>query len=144
MKSISCRAYNQCALGEVPQKRESSTAMYLTSSSLCPVTNLQLKRAMWKQSESKAKFQPYYPYCNNREHLLGTCPQVKKITTSQLKDWLVTNDKCFKCARYQPTNVCTLKEACNSCQQLHLTVLHNIALETSSYTSKVLMVHVAS
>ena len=49
--------------------------------------------------KSKNKFQPYCPYCNSKGHFLGSCPRVKKLTQPQLKAWLTSGERRYKCAR---------------------------------------------
>lgn len=80
----------------------------------------------------KPKFQPFCPYCNNKDHFLGTCPKVK-FSPSELRTWKEKNDRCYRCARCHRPDKCTLKKPCNICNELHLTILHSFARQLATH-----------
>ncbi len=76
------------------------------------------------------KFQPYCPYCNNKDHFLNSCSKFKLLTTEQILKWITEGKRCWKCGRAHPADNCTLKRACRTCKELHLTILHEAAQQT--------------
>ncbi len=55
------------------------------------------------------KFQPYCPYCNNKDHFLNSCSKFKLLTTEQILKWITEGKRCWKCGRAHPADNCTLK-----------------------------------
>ncbi|XP_038071933.1 uncharacterized protein LOC119740637 [Patiria miniata] len=85
----------------------------------------------------KYKPQPYCPFCDNKEHYLGGCPQLKKLNTDQIVSWIQDKGRCWKCGRAHKPDECTLKKPCHTCKQVHLTVLHDAAHKTTSHVFRV-------
>lgn len=79
-----------------------------------------------KEGKAKAKAKAYCPYCNNSEHYLSQCNAVSKLSTDQLKQWIQTNKRCWRCARTHQAAQCNLKKPCNLCQGKHLQALHEV------------------
>ena len=116
-----------------PGRRATPTTMYLSNTAAVESQpEVQPSQGKGTTISGKPKFQPFCPYCNNKEHFLGTCPKVREFTTSQLRTWLERNDRCYRCARCHKPDKCTLKKPCNICKELHLTILHNIAHQVST------------
>lgn len=71
---------------------------------------------------------PYCPYCNIRDHFLGSCEEFKKLPKSDILKWTKEKDRCHRCGRRHKADKCTLKKTCNVCKELHLTILHDANL----------------
>lgn len=74
----------------------------------------------------KGRTKPYCPFCENEEHLLSQCTQVRKLSREQLTEWMKANKRCWRCARSHQAAQCDLKRPCNLCQGKHLVVLHEV------------------
>ncbi|XP_077374267.1 uncharacterized protein LOC144016825 [Festucalex cinctus] len=110
--------------------KERSTPVLLTAKEECP-----------HPKPAKPKPQPYCPHCDNKEHYLNSCENFKKLTPSQITQWIKDGNRCWKCGRSHPVENCNLKRPCKVCQEQHLTVLHDSIHETSN---AVLVVNPAS
>ena len=114
-------------------RRAAPTTMYLSNTATVESQpDVQQSCGRGTIIHGKPKFQPFCPYCNNKEHFLGTCPKVKEFSPSQLRTWIEKNDRCYRCARCHKPDNCTLKKPCNICKELHLTILHNIVPQPST------------
>ncbi len=87
--------------------------------------------ALQRQTKSKppSKIQPFCPYCNSKDHFLNACPKFKLLTTEQIVQWISKEKRCWKCGRTHTPDSCTLKRTCTTCKELHLTILHDPALQ---------------
>ncbi|XP_073731871.1 uncharacterized protein [Misgurnus anguillicaudatus] len=94
-----------------------------------------------QKSYTPSKIQPYCPYCNNKEHFLNACPTFKTMNTEQITQWISKEKRCWKCGRKHTSDSCTLKRTCSTCKELHLTILHDAALQIQQ---SVLLVNVPS
>lgn len=109
------------------------TMMYLSNTaSVESQPDIQQNCGRGMTSPGKPKFHPFCPYCNHKDHFLGTCPKVKEFSPSQVRTWIEKNDRCYRCARYHKPEKCTLRKPCNLCKEMHLTILHNIAHQLST------------
>ncbi|XP_076135495.1 uncharacterized protein LOC143118304 [Alosa pseudoharengus] len=123
------------AVQKIQGRKGTPTTMYLSNTATVESQpSVQQGRGKRMTIFGKPKFQPFCPYCNNNDHFLGTCPKVKEFSPSELRTWIEKNDRCYRCARCHKPDKCTLKKPCNTCKELHLTILHGIAhqLSTSS------------
>ncbi|XP_026053029.1 uncharacterized protein LOC113039346 [Carassius auratus] len=76
--------------------------------------------------ENKVKIKAYCPYCENADHFLSQCVNFQQLTTEQVKQWIQTNKRCWKCGRAHLSAQCNLKKPCNKCRGKHLLILHDI------------------
>ncbi|KAI7812768.1 hypothetical protein IRJ41_008898 [Triplophysa rosa] len=76
------------------------------------------------------KFQPYCPYCSSKDHFLNSCSTFKLLNMEQIMKWITDGKRCWKCGRTHSSDNCTLKRGCKSCKELHLTILHEAALQS--------------
>lgn len=114
-------------------RKVTPTTMYLSNTATVESQpSVQGGRGKGMTILGKPKFQPFCPYCNNNDHFLGTCPKVKEFSPSELRTWIEKNDRCYRCARCHKPDKCTLKKPCNTCHELHLTILHNIARQLAT------------
>ncbi|XP_058625394.1 uncharacterized protein LOC131536472 [Onychostoma macrolepis] len=81
------------------------------------------------KSKPPSKIQPFCPYCNTKDHFLNACPKFKILTTEQIIQWISKEKRCWKCGRTHNPDSCTLKRTCTNCKELHLTILHDAALQ---------------
>ncbi|KAJ8381811.1 hypothetical protein SKAU_G00025890 [Synaphobranchus kaupii] len=77
-------------------------------------------------AKDKAKSKAYCAYCESTEHYLSQCSDIIKLSKDQLKEWILVNKRCWRCARKHQAAQCTLKKPCNLCQGKHLLALHEI------------------
>ena len=59
---------------------------------------------------------PYCPYCDNGEHYLGGCPELKKLNIDQIVSWIQDKGRCWKCGRAHKPDDCTLRKPCHTCK----------------------------
>ncbi|KAI2657497.1 hypothetical protein H4Q32_008840 [Labeo rohita] len=81
------------------------------------------------KSKTPSKIQPFCPYCSTKDHFLNACPKFKILTTEQIVQWISNEKRCWKCGRTHTPDRCTLKRTCTNCKELHLTILHDAALQ---------------
>ena len=81
--------------------------------------------------QEKVKPKPYCPHCNVRDHLLGSCIEFKKLSKNDVLKWINEKEICNKCGRLHKIDKCTLKRPCNTCKDIHLTILHDFNVNTS-------------
>ncbi|XP_055008882.1 uncharacterized protein LOC129408678 [Boleophthalmus pectinirostris] len=89
--------------------------------------------------KARPTVKPYCPYCDIREHYLSLCPKFKSLSTAEVAAW-IKDRGCWRCGRNHTPETCTLKKLCNTCKQLHLTILHDVS---QPEPKKVLMVGTA-
>lgn len=79
-------------------------------------------------SKRRERFKPYCLCCpTNQDHYLNACTEFVKLTTEEKDAWTKDKGKCWKCQRgHRPEN-CTLKKLCSTCNEQHLTMLHEVA-----------------
>ncbi|XP_069378750.1 uncharacterized protein [Paralichthys olivaceus] len=83
-------------------------------------------------ANSTIKPKPYCPYCNIRDHFLGSCAEFKKLTMTDIEKWISEKGRCTKCGRTHKMDKCTLKRPCNVCKEIHLTILHDLHISKSA------------
>lgn len=77
------------------------------------------------RAKTIAKYKPYCPHCENKEHFLNNCDNFKKLSTCQVVKWIRDGKRCFRCGRNHAVEDCNLKRPCKVCKELHLTILHD-------------------
>ncbi len=90
--------------------------------------------APWKGPVSQikpAKVKRYCPFCDKTEHYLSQCASFAKLTTDQVRTWIRSNNRCWRCARAHHAAHCDLKKPCNLCQGIHLRPLHEVNVSPS-------------
>ncbi|XP_051793979.1 uncharacterized protein LOC127530664 isoform X2 [Acanthochromis polyacanthus] len=78
----------------------------------------------------KARSRVYCPFCENSEHFLNQCSDLKKLTKDQITDWIRTKRRCWRCGRSHQAAQCDLKKPCGLCKGKHLEVLHEVNVRT--------------
>ncbi|KAK7916727.1 hypothetical protein WMY93_012488 [Mugilogobius chulae] len=124
-----------------PQKKPQghSSTVYYNTESQARVTHPDPVSSSKPTPKAKPSFKPYCPYCDQREHYLSLCPKFKTLSTAEIAAW-IKDRGCWRCGRNHSPEACTLKKPCNTCKQLHLTVLHEVS---QPEPKKVLMVSAA-
>ncbi|KAK7881024.1 hypothetical protein WMY93_030613 [Mugilogobius chulae] len=71
-------------------------------------------------------------FCKSTEHYLSQCTEIVQRSPDDIRKWLERSKRCCNCGRtsHQP-EACTLKKPCSECQEIHLSVLHNVAKSNS-------------
>ncbi|XP_022103013.1 uncharacterized protein LOC110985885 [Acanthaster planci] len=88
--------------------------------------NDQISSVSKSAGSGKKPFKKVCPFCKN-DHWLSRCGEFGKLTTEEKIKWLKDGRRCWQCARlHREGQNCDLKKACRECDQLHLTVLHNL------------------
>ncbi|XP_073722599.1 uncharacterized protein [Misgurnus anguillicaudatus] len=77
------------------------------------------------------KVKRYCPFCDKAEHYLSQCESFAKLTSDQVKTWIRSNNRCWRCARTHHAAQCDLKKPCNICQAIHLRPLHDVNVSSS-------------
>ncbi|XP_073718868.1 uncharacterized protein [Misgurnus anguillicaudatus] len=138
-----------------PQKSKSAN-VYITNRQVTsePPHSPDTPSAYHKPGQSSTKkrerFKPYCPYCSNQEHYLSACTEFAKLNTTEKANWIKEKNKCWRCGRGHKPETCTLKKPCSTCNDQHLIVLHEVALQanqsvlTVSTTSSMVYVGQAS
>lgn len=75
---------------------------------------------------TKAQPKSFCPYCDKNDHYLSQCDTFKSFNKQQIKDWIQTNHRCWRCGRAHPAAKCTLKKPCSICKGRHLQILHEV------------------
>ncbi|KAK7945263.1 hypothetical protein WMY93_000991 [Mugilogobius chulae] len=111
-----------------PQKKPQghSSTVYYNTESQARVTHPDPVSSSKPTPKAKPSFKPYCPYCDTREHYLSLCPKFKTLSTAEIAAW-IKDRGCWRCGRNHSPEACTLKKPCNTCKQLHLTVLHEVS-----------------
>jgi len=52
-------------------------------------------------NKHRGKAKPYCLLCDNAEHYLSQCMEVTELSKEQLKEWIQTNRRCWRCTRPQ-------------------------------------------
>ena len=68
----------------------------------------------------------YCPYCDSQGHTLVQCKDFNQLTTDQKRRWIKMGKRCWRCGRNHFARDCDLKRRCQHCNQVHLTVLHDL------------------
>ncbi|XP_067260302.1 uncharacterized protein [Chanodichthys erythropterus] len=74
----------------------------------------------------------YCPFCDASEHYLSQCASFAQLTPDQVKTWIRSHDRCWRCARSHHAARCDLKKPCSLCRGLHLRSLHDVNVSPSS------------
>ncbi|KAK3544493.1 hypothetical protein QTP86_013149 [Hemibagrus guttatus] len=77
------------------------------------------------------KVKRYCPFCDKTEHYLSQCASFTKLTSDQVRTWIHSNNRCWRCARAHHATQCNLKKPCNICQGTHLRPLHEVNVNPS-------------
>ncbi|KAK3517614.1 hypothetical protein QTP70_013100 [Hemibagrus guttatus] len=77
------------------------------------------------------KVKRYCPFCDKTEHYLSQCASFTKLTSDQVRTWIHSNNRCWRCARAHHATQCNLKKPCNICQGTHLRPLHEVYVNPS-------------
>lgn len=117
----------------VPFRPKEKSTSFLYSAEANSAWQGQLK------SRNPFKIQPFCPYCNSKDHFLNACTKFKTLTTDQIVQWISKEKRCWKCGRNHTPDSCNLKRTCTNCKELHLTIMHDAALQIQK---SVLMVNV--
>lgn len=83
------------------------------------------------QRNNVDKTKPYCPYCNVRDHFLGSCLDLRKLSKNDIMQWIKEKERCTKCGRTHKDK-CTLKKSFYTCKELHLTIVHDIHVNKST------------
>ena len=76
--------------------------------------------------KGKRKFVRKCPRCQE-DHWLSGCSEFKALASEERMRWIKEGHRCWKCARqHKQGQECDLRKTCMECNQLHLTVLHNL------------------
>ena len=76
--------------------------------------------------KGKRKFVRKCPRCQE-DHWLSGCSEFKALASEEHMRWIKEGHRCWKCARqHKQGQECDLRKTCMECNQLHLTVLHNL------------------
>lgn len=78
-----------------------------------------------------AKMKCYCPFCDETEHYLSQCASFTKLTSDQVRTWIHSNNRCWRCARAHHATQCELKKSCNIFQGTHLRTLHEVNVNPS-------------
>ncbi|XP_056121116.1 uncharacterized protein LOC130099439 [Rhinichthys klamathensis goyatoka] len=73
-----------------------------------------------------SKVKRYCPFCDQTEHYLSQCASFSKLNSDQVRTWIRSNNRCWRCARAHHAAQCDLKKPCNLCQGTHLRPLHEV------------------
>ncbi|XP_057688209.1 uncharacterized protein LOC130913548 [Corythoichthys intestinalis] len=111
---------------ERPNVRNDSRTAKQTVSVLHGAGESAVYPSQSKANKVKSKSNAYCAYCESNEHYLSQCTEVAKLSKEQLKEWIQTNKRCWRCARAHLAVHCTLKKPCSRCQGKHLLALHEI------------------
>ena len=71
-------------------------------------------------------------FCNSAQHHISNCADFKKLTTDETASWIKDKSRCWKCARSHKIDDCNLKKICHTCNNLHLTCLHDAVQKGAS------------
>ncbi|XP_067287597.1 uncharacterized protein [Pseudorasbora parva] len=74
----------------------------------------------------------YCPFCDASKHYLSQCASFAQLSTDQVKTWIRSHDRCWRCARSHHAARCDLKKPCSLCHGLHLRSLHDVNVSPSS------------
>ncbi|KAK3542977.1 hypothetical protein QTP70_008513 [Hemibagrus guttatus] len=88
----------------------------------------------WKGPVSQTKpvkVKRYCPFCDKTEHYLRQCASFTKLTSDQVRTWICSNNRCWRCTRAHHASQCDLKKPCNICQGTHLRPLHEVYVNPS-------------
>lgn len=111
------------------QKERATSLVYNTSESTSTLT---------QQSKSRNKLNPFCPYCTSKEHFLNSCTEFKNLSKDQILMWIKDGQRCWKCGRTHSPDACTLKKPCKTCEEQHLTILHDVVQQCQ----EILMINV--
>ena len=67
----------------------------------------------------------FCPFCENSEHFLNQCSDLKRLTKDQITEWIRTK-RCWRCGRSHQAAQCNLRKPCGLCKGKHLQVLHEV------------------
>ncbi len=103
------------------------------SSSLSPhsVETARPRRG-YVQPAKPARTKRYCPFCDASEHYLSQCTSFAQLTPDQVKTWIRSHNRCWRCARSHHAAQCDLKKPCSLCHGLHLRSLHDVNISPSS------------
>ncbi len=103
------------------------------SSSLSPPSfETARPRRGYVQPAKPARTKQYCPFCDASEHYLSQCASFGQLTPDQVKTWIRSHNRCWRCARSHHAAQCDLKNPCSLCRGLHLLSLHNVNTSPSS------------
>lgn len=114
------------------QRPRPATVLHGAGSLATNTTSFLVKPAI--SPDSKVKSKAYCPYCENTDHFLSQCVNFQQLTTEQVKHWIQTNKRCWKCGRSHLSAQCNLKKPCNKCKGKHLLILHDINFKPTKDT----------
>ncbi|XP_067654470.1 uncharacterized protein [Haliotis asinina] len=113
----------------VPPRRNEPTMMtsfHTRSDSRNPSTRAPTSSTVsTDETKMMTNFRAYCPYCSSSEHYLNSCKEFEKLSLDEIVRWMKEGNRCSKCARTHKPVDCTLRKVCHTCQELHLTVLHD-------------------
>ncbi|XP_073721654.1 uncharacterized protein [Misgurnus anguillicaudatus] len=112
-----------------------ATVLHGVGSASTSTTVPPFKPVMSTENPGKAK--AYCPYCENTDHFLSQCPNFQQLTTEQVKQWIQTKQRCWKCGRSHLAAQCNLKKPCNKCRGKHLLILHDINYKPNQDTAAI-------
>ena len=118
------------------KERELPTSAFLTGNQL-KKPNISQLPASNNISNFKPKPKPFCPFCDSKDHFLNGCEKFKALSKEDIGKWIRENKRCWKCCRKHKPDECTLKRPCHTCQEIHLTILHEASQQhTSVYMVK--------
>ncbi len=103
------------------------------SSSLSPSpVESSMPRRGSMQPAKTVRTKRYCPFCGASEHYLSQCASFAQLTPDQVKTWIHSNNRCWRCARSHHAAQCDLKKPCSLCRGLHLRSFHDVNVSPSS------------
>ncbi len=106
------------------QRSRQATVLHGVGSLATNTTSSPIKPAT--SSDNKVKGKAFCPYCEKADHFLSQCINFQQLTTEQVKQWIQTNKRCWKCGRSHLSAQCNLRKPCNKCKGKHLLILHDV------------------
>ncbi len=106
------------------QRSRQATVLHGAGSLATNTTSSPIKPATL--SDNKVKGKAFCPYCEKADHFLSQCINFQQLTTEQVKQWIQTNKRCWKCGRSHLSAQCNLRKSCNKCKGKHLLILHDV------------------
>lgn len=115
------------------QRSRPATALHGAGSLATNTTSFPVKPAI--SPDNKVKSKAYCPSCENTDNFLIQCVNFQQLTTEQMKYWIQTNKRCWKCGKSHLSAQCNLKKPCNKCKGKHLLILHDINYKSTKDTA---------
>lgn len=53
---------------------------------------------------------PSCPYCGAKDHHLSVCPEFHQLDPREVRNWITTNNRCWRCARHHRASDCDLRK----------------------------------